>query len=255
MPLQTHLFRRGATYYFRAKVPVDLQAYMGKVEVKFSLKTRDPAEARSLARQASADFDRSCARLREQILSRQFKGEPRLLDDATIQEICALWRHQALDGDEATRMAGEFNDELDEHHAQRLETRDGLRETLRRNDLAAVEPALQTFLFLNGIEVHGDAAQQRKLRYRFLQTITEVHDQQLARDAGEVVWTPETPVQPTSPLVAGPNSPNPHQRPHTAKGLGFEEAFSVRISSKVTADFGERDRCSHWLRTGVVFLS
>lgn len=221
MPVHTHLFKRGATYYFRAKVPVDLQPHFGKAEEKYSLKTKDLAVARSLVRQASVDFDRRCTLLREKLKGRQLRGTPQLLDDRLIHELCELWRHQALAGDEETRMEGEFNDELDEQYAQRLQTREGLKDTLRRNDMAAVEPALQTFLLLNGIEVRGDAAQQRKLRYRFLQTITEVHEQQLARDAGEVVWTPQTPAQPTSPVTVGPS----YGRTSHTGSLSFDEAF------------------------------
>ncbi|MGA7799370.1 MAG: DUF6538 domain-containing protein [Gammaproteobacteria bacterium] len=101
MSQQTHLFKRNSTYYFRAKVPIDLQRHLGKREEKCSLKTKDRREARRLARQASADFDRRCQQLRDELRARQAsKTTSRVVDDDLIQEVCALWRHHALAGDE-----------------------------------------------------------------------------------------------------------------------------------------------------------
>ncbi len=191
MHAQTRLIRRNATYYFRVKIPRDLQPYLGKVEEKFSLRTRDPAEARRLARQASVDFDRRCEQLRNEIQRRQAITSPLIINDELIREICDLWRHLSLANDEYHRREGFFLDELVERKAERLETREALRDVLRESRLEAIEPALTVFLNLLGIELRGNESKYRELLYRFLQTATEVHDQQLARDEGEVVWTPE----------------------------------------------------------------
>jgi len=191
MPAQTRLYRRNSTYYFRARIPRDLQPYLGKVEEKFSLKTKDYAEARRLAREASVDFDRRCERLRDEIRARQAAKTPLVIDDGLIREICDLWRHQSLANDEYHRREGFFRDEFEERKAERLETREGLRDVLRASRLEAIEPVLTVFLELLGIELRGSGPKYRELLYRFLQTVTEVHDQQLARDEGEVVWTPE----------------------------------------------------------------
>ena len=193
MPLQTRLFKRNSTYYFRARIPRDLRPYLGKTEEKFSLRTRDPVEARQLARQASVDFDARCHRLRKEIERRQGAKKALVIDDALIAEICALWRHQALATDEYDRREGTFRTEREERKAERRETRDALREVLADARIEAVEPALAGFLHLLGIELRGDESRYRELLYRFLQTVTEVHDQQIARDQGEVVWTPEPP--------------------------------------------------------------
>lgn len=212
MSIQTHLFKRKSTYYFRAKIPRDLQPYLGKSEEKFSLRTKDYAEARRLVRMASVDFDKRCQRLRDEILARQGGKNSLVLDDDLIQEICTLWRYQALANDEFHRREGFFRDEIDERKAERLETREGLREILRQVRLEAIEPALSIFLHVLGIELRGNESKYRELLYRFLQTATEVHDQQLARDDGEVVWTPD-PVQ-TSRLA----------QPQTG-ALSLEELF------------------------------
>ena len=72
--LQPHLFRRNSTYYFRAKIPPDLQPFLGRCEEKFSLKTKNPREARRLVRPASADFEWCCERLRAETEAR--RGRP-----------------------------------------------------------------------------------------------------------------------------------------------------------------------------------
>lgn len=47
----TLLERRGARYYFRQRVPVDLQPHFGRIELRRSLGTADPKEARRRVRQ------------------------------------------------------------------------------------------------------------------------------------------------------------------------------------------------------------
>ena len=97
MPLQTHLLRRGSTYYFRAKVPVDLQPDLGKREEKYSLKTKDPAEAKRLAHRASVEFDEKCERIRAELEGRDLDSTPaQAITDDLIQETCALWRQHDL---------------------------------------------------------------------------------------------------------------------------------------------------------------
>ncbi|MCW8905976.1 MAG: site-specific integrase [Sedimenticola sp.] len=215
MSQQTHLFKRNSSYYFRAKIPRDLQPYLGKQEEKFSLKTKDYREAKKLVRQASTDFDRRCQQLRGELCYRLQEKMPRVIDDDLIQEICALWRHHTLAGDEYSRQEGLLADELDERAGERRSTREQLREMLRKGQLEAIEPALQVFLDLLGVEPRGDQNRYRTLLYRFLQTVTEVHDQQLARDAGEVIWSPEPPVIRHSSATSLP----------VAHGPGLDELF------------------------------
>ena len=193
MHTQTRLVRRQSTHYFRARIPRDLQPYLGKSEEKFSLRTRDPAQARRLARQASVDFDARCASLRKEIERRQGGKKPLVIDDALINEICALWRHQVLAGDEHQRREGSFRGEWQVQKDERRQTAQALKETLAQSRLEAVQPALEAFLHLLGIDLRGSESRYRALLYRFLQTVAEVHHQQLRRDEGEVVWTPDPP--------------------------------------------------------------
>lgn len=192
MTAQTHLYRRKAKYYFRRKVPADLQPYLGRAEEKFSLKTTDFNEAKRLARQASVDFDRKCAEVRQQFQS-EGSGQQTVLDEATISQLCNLWRYLSLDGDEKTRQEGLSVAEFEDLAQSRAETQTSLRQVLARGQVDRIEPALLQFLSLLGVNVSGNSEAWQRLRYRFLQTAAEVHTAQIQRDAGEVIWTPPAP--------------------------------------------------------------
>ncbi|CAG9219980.1 Site-specific recombinase XerD [Paraburkholderia tropica] len=47
--MTNHLIKRGNVYYFRRKVPVDLEEHLGQKAIMFSLRTREYAEAKQLA--------------------------------------------------------------------------------------------------------------------------------------------------------------------------------------------------------------
>ena len=91
MYCQTRLFNRNSTYYYRAKIPVDLQGHYGKTEHKFSLKTKDRAKAAALVRQFAARHEEEYARIRTkyhtpfQVITH--------IDDAFIQDIRARYRY------------------------------------------------------------------------------------------------------------------------------------------------------------------
>jgi|GEM_PF-1113214 len=213
MPLQTHLLRRGAVYYFRAKVPVDLQPFLGKREEKYSLKTKDPKEARSRARKASAEFDEKCERLRAQIEAQTQDHPAQPITDELIEHLCTLWRNQLLEGDERARLEGDSLEEQLEQREERENTAGAMKETLGFAQVEAVEPALEVFLMMNGLRVSREEPDRyRLLLYRFLQTLNETQAQQIARDRGEVVRTPS---------LSLPSVPSAPQGPRVT----FKEAF------------------------------
>ena len=60
MPIQTHLINRNGTNYFRRRISLQLlQHYSPKLEIIFSLKTKDLKEAERLSRVESVDLIRS----------------------------------------------------------------------------------------------------------------------------------------------------------------------------------------------------
>jgi integrase len=90
----TRLKRRGSTYWFKAKVPRDLQGQgrfvtrkgTPKTEEAFSLGTRDPAEARRAVVEASLRFDDECARIRSTL-----SGIGRDLSQRELHALAGEW--------------------------------------------------------------------------------------------------------------------------------------------------------------------
>jgi hypothetical protein len=65
--------KRGRFYWLRKKVPDDLREIVGKREEKFSLKTRDPAEAKVMFAKALAEIEERWSRLRQGRISLSHK--------------------------------------------------------------------------------------------------------------------------------------------------------------------------------------
>lgn len=169
-----HLLRRKAVYYFRAKVPQRLRdAFGGKAEVKYFLKTKDFAQAKRLARKASVEFDRQCAAM-DAAQAGRANTRKVVVDENSTRELCDLWRHLALSGDEQqTRAEGLSDDEFEEQTSAREETQQILRAALARGQTERIEPALQQFLYLLNIELVGDGESRRRLAYAFLQATAD----------------------------------------------------------------------------------
>jgi len=201
MSKQTHLHKRNSTYYFRAKVPSDLRSIFGRNEEKYSLGTKDYHEAKRLARQASVEFDRKCSALRQQRLASTPVSV--ILDDDTIHKVCSLWRYHTLAGDEHTRRSGLSDNEFVEQSSARRETSSLLKQALARGRVDRTEPALHQFLYLLNLQPTGDPDNWQQLRYEFLQTVAETHAQQIMRDVGEPVKTPEPPAGTVSAPAPG----------------------------------------------------
>jgi hypothetical protein len=60
-----HFFKRGVVWYFRRRIPIDLQRNLHRSEVVRSLRTRSLAEARGRAVYVNARMQRLLDRVRE----------------------------------------------------------------------------------------------------------------------------------------------------------------------------------------------
>ncbi len=107
----TRLHRRKGSrnYYFRAKVPVDLQDVYEKKEVYFSLRTSDPKEALERVRLESVKLDQEFAAKRRLKEAQSVEK----LSQVEIERIATLWMHEALKEDEETRILGLSDHEYD----------------------------------------------------------------------------------------------------------------------------------------------
>ncbi len=110
MPGHTRLYRRGARYYHRAAIPVDIKDTYPKTEETFSLGTSDYAEALKLVRIKSVEVDRKFEAHRQQQL---LQNQPALkeLSDAQIEKISEVYYAFCLEEDEEIRLAGFYDED------------------------------------------------------------------------------------------------------------------------------------------------
>lgn len=140
--MATNIQRRGAVYYFRRRVPLDLlEQYGGKREIIRSLNTKNRADAERLARKVSSDLDDEFEAAR-MALSGQPPAPPRLSQDS-IAAIDPLYFDTAgsiiiaaeIESDEAEQAAVRAQDEAE---AARLERVIAIIE--KRRAVQGVEP-------------------------------------------------------------------------------------------------------------------
>ncbi len=104
----TNLFRRGAVYYYRARVPNDIAATYGKTEVKFSLKTKDHKEAIKRVRKEAAKVEEQFEQHRQE-LKRSSSPPLEDLSSEQLQHIHDVYYHYRLEEDEETRLEGFYS--------------------------------------------------------------------------------------------------------------------------------------------------
>ena len=95
MPGHPRLYRRGATYYHRAAVPVDIADTYPKTEETFSLKAKDYQEAVRRVRVAATEIDR--------------KFEAHRRTQAQIKHIGKVYYAFRLEEDEEARLEGFYD--------------------------------------------------------------------------------------------------------------------------------------------------
>ena len=96
------LYRRNATYYHRAAIPVDIKDSYPKTEETFSLKTKDYREALRLVRIAAVDVDKRFEAHRRQQTIQSASLVPELSDEQ-IKLVGEIAYYQHLDDDDWER--------------------------------------------------------------------------------------------------------------------------------------------------------
>lgn len=169
------LHRRGDTYYFRAKVPVDLIACYPGAEIKFSLRTRDRQVAWQRVQIESLRLDREFEERRKSAVQ---NPEPltvvTCIDDEFIAKLKASFLRDSLDCDTDLRTSpfGEVDYELrQEHLEQQLAA---LKQANRTGDTSLIEGLLKIFLRSQGYELRLPDRDYRRLSLAFLQGYTKI---------------------------------------------------------------------------------
>ena len=182
------LHKRGDTYYFRAKVPVDLLPFYQGAEIKFSLRTRDKQTAWQRVQLESLRLDREFDARRKSAP----EAEAPLtvvtdIDDEFMTKLKASFLRDSLDSDTDLRTGpfGEIDYELrQEHLEQQLAA---LKHANRTGDTSLTEGIMKIFLRSQGYELRLSDRDYRRLATAFLQGFTKTVQNIALRDEGEVV--------------------------------------------------------------------
>lgn len=256
------LTRRGAVYWFRAKVPVDLRDdYAPKREITYSLRTKNPREALEKVRIESVKLDQEFNRLR-----RLKAAQPQdSLSEAEIERLAAIYLNRLLTEDDELRLEGAADEDLFERNAQEVATAgaivgfsanearrsrgmsdreftkidetvsilaDGMKTALARGDTSPIEDEVDDLLEVNGLKLDQRSEGYRKLALAILRATVKANDMVGRRLQGDVVETPPAP----APL-----------RPLVQDNVGNDIPFSVlweryrderKLPEKTASDFG-----------------
>ncbi|WP_338604819.1 DUF6538 domain-containing protein [Desulfoferula mesophila] len=109
MPGHPRLYRRGAVYYHRAAIPVDIKDTYPKAEETFSLGTKDYNEALKRVRIAAVEIDRRFDQHRHKL---QQQASAPILDELTEFQIKQLGRCKWRSKSETILVAVENRDTL-----------------------------------------------------------------------------------------------------------------------------------------------
>ena len=201
---QTGLFRRGNRYYFRLRVPPDLVSHYGRREFKFSLGSTDRAECIRKVRIELARLEREFEDLRQQH-ARNFRlnelRQRRIthLDDVTMDAITTTWLQQNLAADDSLRSGGgiaELKKDIEDTVA-------ALRPAFALGETRIVEPAMEQFLALLGIDLAVSEDERRRLALKFLEASLQAATIRAQRLEGQVITTASV-VPETTPTLVPP---------------------------------------------------
>ncbi len=221
MPKQTHLIRRGAVYYYRARVPSDIQNTYGRKEEYISLKTKDYQEALRLVRHKSHEIQTKFDKHRKD--QERLSSPPlQTISPEQLKHIQDTYYAHLLDEDEETRLHGFYDPNEEELPALPLPTFDEYQEATKdlseitRSDHAKGKTDVfyhgetEEVLGWDGIELNVDdksiAFKQvtRELQKASIRAQESIHK----RNEGFVVDTPVAPQSGLSDsLNANTNAP------------------------------------------------
>ncbi len=189
MSSHTRLVRRRSVYYFRCKVPVDLQEHYGKKEICRSLLTKDHREALQKVRLESLKQDQEFAEARRKLSSETLDS----LSQTELDRLAAIKLHQILKDDEQVRMSSPTEADLEMMELAIDEIEDQTREALAAGYLGGMEQDVALLLEEQGIKLRKDSEAYRKLSYVLLKTWKRATELMQLRERGEAVDTPPAP--------------------------------------------------------------
>ncbi len=208
MPRTTHVVRRGATYYFRIRIPAGLVSHYGKKEITFSLKTKEQAEAKRKGHVEALRFMDEFESIRSTLNTNTLET----MSPEEIRGIADTYLHDLLSSDEVERKSGRVSKE----HQVAIEVlEDYARPTLAGDwDHDAGESRRwMTKLTRNQLEGRNlnipiGSDLENELIYAFAEASVVALDAIKQRDRGKVVATPECPAAASLVAPAPPTTTN-----------------------------------------------
>lgn len=191
LPKQTNLISRNGTYYYRRRVPSDLlQHYSPKLEIIFSLKTKDLKLAERLSRSEGVRLHEHFERLRANLNVQPQES----LSDEDITNLTEAWKAHLLEEDEEVRMMGL----ADRDYRKLSESIDvvegGGKKALAMGDISLIEFEMHDFCEGHDFKLSIGSQAYQRLAYAFLKASVEINHKLSLRHQGEVINTPEAPL-------------------------------------------------------------
>lgn len=211
------LYRRGATYYHRAVIPIDIKDTYPKTEETFSLNTKDRAEAVRLIRIEAAKVDRKFEEHRRS-LTRPKQTPIRELSTTQVKEVGEVYYAYLLEEDEETRLEGFYEPDGPlppnpvKSFEEFVEDNDAFDDDNRyANARGKIDPfyigeAEEVLTWTNvDIRLTPDSPSWKELARELQRASIKAADAIRLRNQGDVVETPVTPdssVQSSIPLLS-----------------------------------------------------
>lgn len=190
LPIQTHLISRNGTYYFRRRIPLELlQHYSPKLEIIFSLKTKDLKEAERLSRIESVRLDSEFERLRGNISATPIDSISR----EDIKKLTDAWKAHVLEEDEEVRILGLSDRDYRKIGESLSIVEAGGKVAFAKGDISLIEFEMVDFCESHGFNIAQDSDAFNQLAYAFLRASVDVNNQLILRHQGEIIETPEAP--------------------------------------------------------------
>jgi integrase len=157
--MQTHLYRRGAIYYWRRLVPTAFQPILGARDLRASLRTNLPETARSRASRMDAAFDLALEELEQIVRSGQ------VLPEAVKSRLVRELRQEIIGRADGRRlMAGVRSpQEVDAAVAKALKAQIAVQGLLARNDLARGKAEADRLLTRDGVRLDTSGLEYHQL--------------------------------------------------------------------------------------------
>ena len=196
LPIQTHLITRNGTYYFRRRIPTELLKYYSpRLEIIFSLKTKDLREAERLSRAESVRLDIEFDRLKINLTLIELVS----LSKDDIKNLTDAWKSHILEEDEDVRIQGLSDRDYRKMDESLRIVEAGGKDAFAKGHTSIIKFEMIDFCESHGFKIVNDSDDYNRLAYAFLRATIEANDQLILRHQGEVIETPEAPqIKPTS---------------------------------------------------------